>query len=327
MLQHRATPYIALIVGVFVAATSSILIRMAQVGGEGAPSMVIASWRLVFAVLVLTPIAWRKRRHELRHLPRKDLSWGILAGLLLGAHLTTWISSLAYTSVASSAALVTTNPLWVAIAAYLLFGEKPSRNTLLGLIVGFSGSLLIAFSDGGILAVGPAGVQFNWSHLTASQGQADSALYGDFLALIGAVAVSGYLLIGRNLRTRLSNTAYVWLAYTAAMAATVVVTLLSGYSLFGYSAEIYFWMLLLALGPQLLGHTIFNWSLAHLSATFVALAILGEPIGSAILALIIFGETFAPLQLAGFVLLLIGIGLGVTGEQRSTKPLTKNKTR
>jgi drug/metabolite transporter (DMT)-like permease len=176
--------------------------------------------------------------------------------------------------------------------------------------------VLIAFSDGGILTFTSSGLQFYWSNLTAPQGQADTALYGDFLALIGAVAVSGYLLVGRTLRTRLSNTAYVWLAYTAAMAATVMVTGFSGYSFFGYSPETYFWMLLLALGPQLLGHTIFNWSLAHLSATFVALAILGEPIGSAILAYFIFGETFAPLQLAGFVLLLIGIGLGVIGEQK-----------
>ena len=317
MTQSRALPYLTLIFGVFIAATSSILIRLAQAGGEGAPSMVIASWRLVFAVLVLTPIAWRRRSHELRHLPRRDLSWGILAGLLLGAHLTAWISSLAYTSVASSAALVTTNPLWVAIATYFLFGEKPTRNTMMGLIVGFTGSVLIAFSDGGILMFDSSGLQLNWGNLTTPAGQADTALYGDFLALIGAIAVSGYLLVGRTLRPRISNTAYVWLAYTAAMAATVMVTWLSGYSLLGYSHETYFWMLLLALGPQLLGHTIFNWSLAHLSATFVALAILGEPIGSAILAYFIFGETFAPLQLVGFVLLLVGIGLGVSGEQRS----------
>jgi drug/metabolite transporter (DMT)-like permease len=122
--------------------------------------------------------------------------------------------------------------------------------------------------------------------------------------------------VGRNLRLRLSNIAYVWVVYTAAMVATVVITLSSGFTLFGYSWMVYFWLLLLGIGPQLLGHTAFNWALAHLSATFVALSILGEPVGSAILAYFIFGESFAPLQLVGFILLLVGIGLGILGEQK-----------
>jgi drug/metabolite transporter (DMT)-like permease len=308
-----------LLLGVFVAATSSILIRLAQGGGQGAPSMVVASWRLLVAAAILTPVAWHKRGDELRHLQRKDLAWGLAAGVLLAAHLGTWIASLEFTSVASSAALVTTNPLWVALAVFFLFGERPSRSTVLGLAAGFSGSVLIAFSDGGILAIdlsAASPVQFNWQNLVEPRDKADTALLGDGLALIGAVTVAGYLLVGRNLRIRLSNTAYVWLVYSAAMVVMVLATLLNGYSLLGYSWTTYFWLFLLAIGPQLLGHTAFNWSLAHLSATFIALSILGEPLGSAILAYFIFGETFAPVQLLGFVLLLAGIALGVLGEQQ-----------
>jgi drug/metabolite transporter (DMT)-like permease len=316
--QQNFFPYLVLLAGVLIAATSSILIRLAQTAG--APSLAIASWRLVLATVVLTPIALRRQGPEIWHLPRKDLYWGVAAGLFLAAHMATWISSLAFTSVASAAALVTTNPLWVALAVFLFFGERPSRNTLIGLSAAMVGSILIAFSDGGVLIFEPAGsltVQFNWQNLIAPAGQADTALFGDFLALLGAITVSGYLLIGRTLRRRLTTTAYVWVAYTAAAVVLLLVALLAGVPLWGYSWQAYVWILLLALGPQLLGHTSFNWALAHLSTTFVALAILGEPVGSAIFAFFLFGETFEPAQLGGFVLLLAGIGLGILGEQSS----------
>ena len=230
----------------------------------------------------------------------------------------TWISSLAFTSVASSAALVTTNPLWVALAVFLFFGERPTRYTLIGLAAALAGSLLIAFSDGGVLVYDATAAptwQLNWYNLIAPADKADTAIFGDFLALLGAITVSGYLLVGRGLRTRLSTTAYVWLAYTAAAVALLVGTLAAGIPLLGYSWAAYLWILLLALGPQLMGHTSFNWALAHLSTTFVSLSILGEPVGSAIFAYFLFGETFAPIQLGGFVLLLVGISLGILGEQ------------
>jgi len=315
LAQSRFVPYLVLLAGVFIAATSSILVRLAQDGGHGAPSIVIATWRLAVASAILTPIAWRNSRSEVARLRRKDVGWAAAAGVLLAVHLATWITSLEYTSVASSAALVTTNPLWVALAVYFIFREKLSRSTVLGLIAGFTGSLLIAFSDGGILVIDGGRVQFYWENLLAPAGKADTALSGDMLALVGAVTVAAYLLVGRDLRRRISNTAYVWLVYSAAMATMLIVVLFSQHSLFGYGWQIYLWILLLGLGPQLMGHTAYNWALAHLSATLVALTVLGEPIGSAILAYFIFGETFAPVQLAGLVLLLIGIALGVLGEE------------
>jgi len=312
LTNHRLFPYVVLVAGVLITATSSILIRLAQ--ADGVPSLVIAGWRLTFAVLVLTPFALRRNGGEIRRLRRADVYWGIMAGVLLAVHLAAWIASLEYTSVASSAALVTTNPLWVALAVRFVFGERLSRHTVLGLLVAFGGSLLITFSDGGVLTVQAGRLQFAPQNLLAPAGKADTALFGDLLALSGAITVAGYLLVGRNLRRRLSNTAYVWLVYSAAMVAIVGAVLLSGDSMWGYSAIAYFWIFLLALGPQLMGHTAFNWALAHLSATFVALTVLGEPVGAAILAYLILGETFAPVQLAGFVMLLMGITLGVLGE-------------
>ncbi len=316
MTKHRFFPYLVLLFGVTIAATSSILIRLAQQGG--APSLVIAAWRLVLAVVILTPIAWRRRGYELRRLPAGDIRWSIIAGVFLALHMATWISSLAYTSVASSAALVTTNPLWVMLAVFVLFKERTKRLTLIGVTLAILGSALIAFSDGGALALRPSAggwtLQTNWQNLLSPNDKADTALLGDGLALLGAITVSGYLLVGRNLRSRLSNMAYVWLAYTAAMVVLVLMALASGQSFWGYAPMVYVWLLLLAVGPQLISHSSYNWALAHLSTIFVALSILGEPIGSAIFAYFIFGEGFVPIQLIGFVLLLGGIGLGALGE-------------
>jgi drug/metabolite transporter (DMT)-like permease len=315
--QLRFLPYLVLLAGVFIVATSSILIRMAQSGGV--PSLAIASWRMVVAILILTPIAWRQQGHELCRLSGKELGWSLASGVFLAAHLGTWIASLEFTSVASSAALVTTYPLWVALVVFLLFGERLSRYTRLGLGAALAGSLLITFSDSEVLKLDPTATQWlqiNWQHLTAPADKADTALLGNGLALLGAISGAGYFLVGRTLRAQLSNTAYVWLVYTAAAMVLVSVTLLAGQPLTGYAGPVYLWLILVGVGPQLLGHTAFNWALAYLSATFVVLSILGEPLGSAIFAYFIFGEAFTLLQLAGFALLLMGIGLGVLGEQK-----------
>lgn len=315
MTRSRFTPYVVLLFGVTIAATSSILVRLAQ--GEGVPSVAIATWRLIFASAILLPLAWTRRSGELRALQPRDILLGGAAGVFLGIHLATWIYSLEFTSVASSAVLVSTTPLWIALIVFFFYGERLSQYSIIGLAAALIGGVLVAFSDGAVLAVAAGSIQFNWQNLIAPAGKADTALFGDMLALLGAWMATAYLLVGRNLRRHLSTLTYVWLVYTAAMLAMVGFSLVSGPSLRGYSWPAYVLILLLAIGPQLIGHTSFNWSLAHLSTTFVALAILGEPVGSAIFAYFIFGETFAPLQLVGFVLLLIGIGLGTVGEQQA----------
>jgi drug/metabolite transporter (DMT)-like permease len=300
---------------VSIAATSSILVRMAQ--GEGAPSIAIATWRLIFASVILLPLAWTRRPGELRALQPRDILLGGAAGIFLGIHLAAWIYSLEFTSVASSAALVSTTPLWIALIVFFFYGDRLSRFTVIGLSVALIGGVLVAFSDGGVLAIEAGSLLFNWQKLIAPAGKADTALFGDMLALVGALMATAYLLVGRHLRQKLSTLTYVWLVYTAAMVAMLGFSLVSGPSLGGYTRLAYLWIFLLAVGPQLIGHTSFNWSLAHLSTTFVALAILGEPAGSAILAYFLLGETFAFIQLVGFVLLLIGIGLGALGEQQA----------
>jgi drug/metabolite transporter (DMT)-like permease len=297
MASRSFAPYLVLTVGVFVVSTASILIRYAQ--GEGVPSLAIAALRLGIAALILTPIVWMRSSRELRALGARDLLFALLSGAFLAVHFWSWIASLAYTSVASSTALVTTNPLWVGLASVLILGERMGRATITGIVLTLAGSVLIFASDSS-------------AQNTAAQ---PDPLLGNLLALLGAVMASGYLLVGRALRKRVGLLAYIWLAYGSAAVLLLLAAGASGSPLSGYSTLAYAAMLGLALGPQLLGHTSFNWALRHLSATFVALSILGEPIGSALLALMIFDERLAPVQLAGFVLLLGGIYMAARGER------------
>ncbi|MBX0330201.1 DMT family transporter, partial [Oscillochloris sp. ZM17-4] len=286
MPRRAMLPYLALFAGVLIASTASIMIRFAQ--GMGVHSLSIAAGRLALAALILTPLALTRARPELRRLGRRDLLLALGAGAFLAVHFASWISSLAYTSVASSAALVSTNPLWVGLASLLIFRERLGWRGGLGIALTILGTAVIGLSDSGASAQ-PA------------------PLLGNGLALLGALAGSGYLLIGRSLRRRVSVLTYIWLVYSAAGVILLAVAALAGQSVLGLPAMAYLLLLGLAVGPQLIGHTSFNYALGALSATFVAVALLGEPVGSAILAVLIFREAVAPLQVAGIALLLLGI--------------------
>jgi drug/metabolite transporter (DMT)-like permease len=285
-----SAPFAVLAVGVVAVSTSSILVRYAQ--AETVTPLAIAALRLLFAALLLTPFAAIGKREELARLTRRDLLLGVLAGLLLAVHFASWITSLYYTSIASSVALATTNPLWIAVASWLIFDERPGWRLLVGIGAALLGTLCI-------FATGPGAA----SH-------APNPLLGNALALGSAVAISGYLLIGRRLRARLSLLPYVWVVYGSAALALVAAGMASGQPLAGLSGMTYFLILLMALGPQLLGHTAFNWALQRLAPAVIALAILGEPVGSALLAWLLFGEILSPLQLTGFALVLAGIYVG-----------------
>jgi drug/metabolite transporter (DMT)-like permease len=301
-VTRAAGSYAVLAVGVAVVSTASILIRFAQ--AEGVASLSIAAARLGLAALVLLPFAWARARNEIVGLARRDLALTLASGAMLAVHFWSWITSLEHTSVASSTVLVTTNPLWVGLASVLLLREKLRAGAVAGLLLSLLGMLLTFASD------------------TSAATPAPDALLGNVLALLGALSASGYLLIGRALRARISLLAYVALAYASAALFLCCAALLTGTALAGHSLHGWLFVILLALGPQLIGHTTFNWSLRHLSATFVALAILGEPIGSAFLAWLVLDEGFTSLQLAGFGLLLAGIFLAARAETAPEKPAT-----
>ncbi|MFN3373957.1 MAG: DMT family transporter [Chloroflexus sp.] len=305
MSRNRLWLYTVLFAGVLIASTASIMIRYAQ--GAGMPSLSIAAGRLGLAALILTPLALSRASGEIRRLRRRDVLFGMGAGAFLAVHFASWISSLEYTSVASSAALVSTNPLWVGIASLFFFRERLHWTTLLGIALTLIGTIAIGVSD-------------------STNPTQSNPLLGNTLALIGAATASSYLLIGRDLRRRLSVLAYIWLVYTSAAVVLVIWAIVTGQQFFGFPPYVYLFILGLAIGPQLLGHTAFNYALSSLSATYVAVAILGEPIGSTLFAFILFGETLAPLQFGGIVLLLGGIAIASIAEQRASTSTAQQAT-
>jgi len=282
--QPSIPPIVGIAAGIAAVSSASIFIRFAQ---REAPSLVIAAARLTLASLILAPIAWTRYRSEYRQLTRADGRLAIFSGVFLALHFATWISSLEYTTVASSTVLVSTSPLFVAIAAWLLLRERIGGAVMAGLGVALIGSAIIGLSD--------------------RSGTTRNALLGDVLALAGAVAVAGYLLIGRRLRAKLSLVPYVAVVYGTAAIMMLVMAAFARQTFVGYSPSTYVWLLLLALVPQLIGHSAFNWALAHLPATFVSVATLGEPIGSTILAYVILGEMPTPIKIFGALMILAGI--------------------
>jgi drug/metabolite transporter (DMT)-like permease len=283
--------------GVVCVSWAAILVRLA----DAAP-LAIAAWRLALAGATTLCFALVRRRAELRALPARSLALLALAGLALAFHFATWISSLRLTSVASSVALVTTQPVWVALLARAFLGERVGARAAAGIALAVVGGAAMAGSD---VALGR------------------DALVGDLLALLGAWGAALYFVAGRRVRADVSLGTYVGVVYPAAAIALVVAALASGAPLSGYAPRTWLALASLAVVPQLLGHSLLNWSLKWLSGTFVAVAILAEPVVSIALALPVLGERPSPGQLAGGVLLLAGVALAATEEAKRTAPAAR----
>ncbi len=273
--------YSVLTLGVISVSFAAIFIRLAE-----ASPLVIAAYRLCLASLVVAPTAWIRSRQELRGLSRREVALALLSGAFLALHFGLWIASLSYTSVASSVVLVTANPIFVAIASYLLFRERLGRQGILGIVVCLVGAVLIGYGN---WRLGP------------------QPLLGGVLALLGALAVAGYLLIGRRLRQNIGILSYTALTYSSAALLLLVAALAFQYPLFGYSSTTYLMLVLLAVVPQLIGHTSLNWSLRFVSATLVTIAVLGEPVLATALAFAILDEVPTLTEVIGGILILGGI--------------------
>lgn len=255
-------------------------------------SLVIAAMRLSIAAILLVP-TWRTVS-----IPSKNALWfAIAAGLSLAVHFATWISSLLYTSIAASTTLVTTNPIWVMLLSWLWLKEKPTRATFFGFVVAFVGGILIGFDQ------------------TSSDGR--NPMLGNGLAIVGAWAASLYILFGRAAQQRgftIGN--YVAIVYSVAAIALLPLPFLAGASYFGYPIPTYVYIALMALLPQLVGHTSFNWAVRYLPPTLVTLVILLEPVGSTVFASILFREIPSDRVLMGAVILLVGVAIAIVGNSR-----------
>jgi drug/metabolite transporter (DMT)-like permease len=288
LVQDKAQSGIALpavAVGVLAVSAAAIFIRLAE-----APALAVAFWRCALGVVVLLPPALAGRERFPRGRALRVL---VASGAALGAHFGFWIASLDYTSVAASVVLVSTTPVFVAILAYLLLGERTSRLSFFGILVALAGTAAIA-SD-------------------TSAGSV--ALLGNVLAIGGALTFAVYVLIGRSQRTTvgIGVLPYSIVVYSAAALTLLPVALLSGAELWGYSRETWLWLWAIALGPQILGHTVLNWALRYVEASVISGTILAEPVVSALLAWLILAEKPGLATLLGGAVVLLGLFLLLRG--------------
>ena len=304
--QHRVILPFSLFIAILAVSTASIFIRFAQM--DGAPSLVIAALRLTFATLLIAPVALTRHKAEIKSLTRNQIALGVGSGLFLAVHFATWISSLEYTSVASSVVFVSTGPLWVALLSPMLLNEKLTRAAIAGLGLALLGGTVIGLSDACVIQNGLQCPEL-------SQVLQGRAMWGNFLALAGAWAVTGYLIIGRKLRIGMSLVPYIFLVYGMAAVTLIVIMFAAGESPLGFEPKTYGWIFLLAAVPQLIGHSTYNWALRYLPAAFVAVTTLGEPIGSAILAFFILSEVPSVATISGGILILLGIYLASRTKQ------------
>ena len=293
-------PYVVILFGVLAASTSSLFIRFAQATSS---SIVISAYRLGIASIILLPLAITKHRQELRKLSSRDIGLGLISGSFLALHFITWISSLEYTTVASSVLFVSTTPLWVALLSPFTIKEPLNRFILIGLIIALAGGVLIGTSDIYFESTQPEDIQRQEGF------SAPETFNGNMLALAGAVMAAGYLIIGRKLREQLSLIPYIFIVYTTAAFLLFGAVFAVGYPLIGYSTQTYLWFLLLALIPQLLGHSSYNWALRYLPAAFTSIVLLGEPIGATLLAYFFLQEVPSTVKIIGAVFILVGISI------------------
>ncbi len=285
-----------LFIGVLAASCAAIFIRFAQIDGMSSP--VIAAGRLTLSALLLTPFTVMRHRADLISLNLHDLLLSSAAGFFLAVHFASWIASLEYTSVLISVVFVSTGPLWVALLEWLLFKAQFGRLVLFGLGLAFIGGLVIGTAGG------------------SDDGTGQQPVLGGGLALLGAVTIALYLLIGRRVRAKLPLLPYIWIVYGFAALFLIALVISGGQPVTGFSPSSYLWLIVLALVPQLIGHTSFNYALRYLPATLVSIAGQMEPIGSAVLALIIFAELPTAAQIGGSAAIIAGVLLTIIGQRR-----------
>ncbi|AHY46519.1 EamA-like transporter family [Rubrobacter radiotolerans] len=283
----RARLGAALVVGVIAVGASAVLIRLAD-----APPVAVAFWRCALGVGMLLPVALLRRE---RFPKGRTLGIALLSGVALGGHFGFWISSLEHTSVAASVVLVSCSPVFVAALAFALFGERTGRLSLLGIAVSIAGTAIIATDE----SVGSA------------------AIYGNALALLGAATFALYITIGRFARTGgVGAVAYSIVAYASASATLFLSGLAFGTRLWGFEAGTWFWILAVAVGPQIFGHTVFNWALGYIEASVISGITLTEPVVSAVLAWLVLGERPGLQTVLGGVVVLVGLYALLIGRER-----------
>jgi drug/metabolite transporter (DMT)-like permease len=287
-VEDEVPPMVALAVAIVAVSTSAILIELSD-----APSIIKAFYRVLFTTLLLAPLAVTRYRADLRTFSRRDFLIAIVTGGALACHFVTWFESLEWTTVAASVTLVQSQPLFVAFGAWALLDERVTRRTMVGILVALVG--MVAMSFGGLLS--------------GAAVTGDNPLYGNALAVVGAIAAAGYVLAGRSLRQRVSLVPYVTVVYSVCTVVLFGVALAGDatVALTAYRPTEWLLFLGMAVGPGIFGHTVINWALKYVESSVVSVSLLGEPVGSTLLALAILGEVPGIATVLGGFVVLSGI--------------------
>src|SRR5699024_1248119 len=287
-------PYIAVVIGVIAVSTSAVLVKLA----DGAPAAIIANYHLLFAVIIMATFIIKNNRHEFRLISKKDWFFSALAGIFLAFHFILWFESLNYTSVASSVVLVTLQPIFAFLGTYIFFKERFSPGAIISMIIALLGSIIISWGDFQI---------------------SGAAFFGDILALLGAITVTAYFLLGQKVRRRLSLMPYTFVVYGISSITLILYNFILQNPFFGYPANHWWIFLALAVLPTFLGHSLFNWALRWLSTSTISMGIVFEPIGATIRAYFILGEQVTWSQWLGGTIVIFGLFLFVVSTSRKSK--------
>jgi drug/metabolite transporter (DMT)-like permease len=295
--SHHLNPFLGLAIAIAAVSSASIMIRFAQ---RDFPTLFIASARLGIACLLLFPFFIRKDKSAFQSLTKRDFLTLGGAGLFLALHFASWIQSLEMTNVISSVVLVTTTPIWVSLISFFIFQERLNKLFYLGLVIAMTGVVIISAGEGYSFMACMDAAPSN-PCLTSSN------LGGNLLALTGAICAAGYILCGKMVRIKLDNLSYIFSVYLIASVVLITAALLFTSEKIMILRPEFGWVVLVAVIPQLIGHSLINWSLGHLPASYVSLSLLGEPVGSALLALVFLREQPSTLQFTGAFVIMLGL--------------------
>lgn len=294
LAEKDAKIYIILAVGVFIISFSGIIIKVIT-----APALIIAFYRVFLSSLFLAPLFFTRYRDSLKYF--LDIR-PALVGFLLALHFFAWISAVQFTNVANAVIFIAIQPLFTLLLEYLFAREDIRKGAIAGVIFALIGSIIISYSDFHIIL---------------------TRFYGDMLAILAAFLAACYLFLGRSFRKKIDYIPYIYIVYTYCAFFLFIFVLISGQPFTGYSNMNYFYILLLALGPTLIGHSILNLSIRYVPATIVSLAILGEPIMTTFLAVIILKETLTTATMIGGFLILYGIFRAINQTRNNNKKLNE----
>lgn len=284
-------PYIAIIIGVISISSTVIFVKLAS----SIPVSVTLFYQLLFASLLMAPVIIIKYRQELKLLDKKDWILALISSVFFILHFLLWFESIRHTSIVSSVVLVSLQPVFIFITAFLFFREKFSYGAVISMIITFLGSFIILTGDANI---------------------SRAAFFGDLLAIISVIMVTCYFIFSQQARKRVAFLTYTFIIYSFGSFLLMLYILLMQYSFFDYESKYWFTFLGLAIFPTFLGHLLFNWTVKWLHVSTTSMAIVFEPVSAVFLAYLIFNDHVLPFQLLGSTIILFGLFLFIVSTSR-----------